>query len=64
MKKKIKMTLFRSHVWSEEMFLDEAAADFADTEAMLKTAEVNHIYQFLSMKLLDFTDRLYSKQLR
>ena len=34
----------RSHVWSEEMFLDEAAADFADTEDMLKTAEVIHIY--------------------
>lgn len=29
----------RSHVWSEEMFLDEAASDFADTEDMLKTAE-------------------------
>jgi len=29
----------RSHVWSEEKFLDEAAFDFSDTEAMLKTAE-------------------------
>ena len=51
------MTHFRSHVWSEEMFLDEAAADFADTEDMLKTAEVIHIHQLLSMKLLNFTVR-------
>eukprot|EP00088_Acartia_fossae_P057827 TRINITY_DN674_c0_g1_i2.p1 TRINITY_DN674_c0_g1~~TRINITY_DN674_c0_g1_i2.p1 ORF type:complete len:613 (+),score=141.73 TRINITY_DN674_c0_g1_i2:42-1880(+) len=29
----------RSHVWSEEMFLDEAESDFSETEQMLKTAE-------------------------
>jgi leukotriene-A4 hydrolase len=29
----------RSHVWAEEKFLDEAAADFSETEKMLKIAE-------------------------
>ncbi|XP_023336732.1 leukotriene A-4 hydrolase isoform X2 [Eurytemora carolleeae] len=29
----------RSHVWAEEAFIEKAAFDFADTEAMLKTAE-------------------------
>ena len=32
--------LLRSHVWSEDAFIEKAAFDFSETEAMLKTAEV------------------------
>ena len=32
--------IYRSHVWAEEKFVDQAADDFSETENMLQIAEV------------------------
>ena len=35
------MTLiYRSHVWAEKKFVDQAADDFSETEKMIQIAEV------------------------
>ena len=38
--------LLRSHVWSEQEFVEKAAFDFSETEAFIKTAEVLHCTSF------------------
>ena len=47
------LSFFRSHVWAEEAFIEKAAFDFADTEAMLKTAEVNLVENKSSFNFYD-----------